>query len=54
MGTAEIILAFIQTGRLALEIVEKYQRGELTEEQLQVAWDTMKVRLGAVSERIRS
>ena len=53
MGAAEIILALVQAGRLSLELVEKYQRGELTDEQLQAEWDAMRQRLGGVSARIQ-
>ena len=54
MSAAEIILALVQAGRLSLEIVEKYQRGNMTEEELQVAWKNMQVRLGDISDRVQA
>jgi hypothetical protein len=54
MGAAEIILALVQGARIAMEVVEKYQKGDLTDEQLMVEWEAMKGRLGAVSDRIRA
>ena len=53
MGTAEIILALIQAARLSMEILEKHQRGQLSDEELAAAWAAMQTRLNSVSERIR-
>lgn len=54
MSPAAIILAALQAARLAIELVEQYNKGDLTDEQLQVQWAAMRTRLGSVSERIRS
>jgi len=54
MGAAQIILALLQVSRLGIEIVEKYQRGEMTEEELDVAWKSMQLRLEAASARVQA
>lgn len=38
MGTAEIILAAVQLGRLANDLVRQYQDGDLTDEQVAERW----------------
>jgi hypothetical protein len=54
MPAAAILLAMIQIGRLGYEWWEKRERGEMTDEEIQNAWDAMQPRLSNVSAAIRA
>lgn len=43
--SAQQILALVQVGKFALEVVETYQQGDMTEEQLANAWQQLRDRL---------
>lgn len=54
MPAAQIILALLQTSRIAIELVEKHRRGDMTDEELMAAWAEMQTRLRSASDEIRS
>jgi len=41
----ELILALIQASRFALEVAERYGRGELTEEEARAEWARVRERV---------
>lgn len=54
MTPAQTILALVQLGKLGMDVWEDYQRGDLTDEMLDAAWDKMQDRLEPISQRAQS
>lgn len=54
MPAAATALTILQFTRIGLELLEKYQRGEISEEELDKRWLAMQSRLGSASDEIRS